>query len=53
MALEVRLEPEGQENNEYATPCYFNFDNEEDAVALFKIVIKNGDKAAMYIKESE
>ena len=51
--IEVRLEPEGQEDNEYATPCYFFFDEIEDVVSFLKMVAAHGDHVAMYIRESE
>ena len=53
MGVQVRIEPEDQEDNEYATPCYFNFDEWEEAVAFLRLIAKHGDGVAMYIRESE
>ena len=53
MAVFVKLLPEDQEENEYATPCFFKFDDMEEVVPFLRVVAKNGIDIGMYIRESE
>ena len=55
MGFWVRIEPEGNEDNEYATPSYFHFkdEDEQDFIRFMRLAFKYGDKIEVSIRESE
>lgn len=49
--IELRLEPTGNEDNKYATPCYFAFKDIEEATPFIRTVMNHGDRVDIYMRE--
>ena len=49
----VRIEPEKSEDNEYATPCFFFFDDIEEAIPIIRMAMKYGDGVDVHLSKYE
>lgn len=43
MNIQIEVIPKDQDDNEYATPCWFNFDSINDANNFIRMVLMHGE----------
>lgn len=51
MGYVVRIEPSGNEENEYATPCFFNFDDMSETLVFLRYVLEHGNEVDVYLSK--
>ena len=52
MKYVVRIEPEGNEDNEYATPCFFHFEEIGIMMSFVEFVLTFSDGVDVYISRT-
>lgn len=51
MKYVVSIEPQGNEDNEYATPCYLHFENIEIMMTFIESLLTFGDGISVHIEQ--